>query len=163
MGSESGWLKHRYGYSSQSEADLALCSILAFWTGKDSEWIDRLFRKSGLMRGKWDEYRGDQTYGQLTIAKAIADTKDVWKRSHKKRKQTSQKKTASFNETTKNTNNVNLFEEFNKKHAVIMVGGKCQIMNEIIDPVFNRADITFSSINDFINRYSNLILHYTDE
>jgi len=161
--SESGWLKHRYGYSSQSEADLALCSILAFWTGKDSEWMDRLFRKSGLMRGKWDEYRGDKTYGEITIANAIAGTKDVYKRSHKKRKQASHKKTTSSNETIKNANNVNLFEKFNKKHAVIMVGGKCQIMNEIIDPVFNRADITFSSINDFVNRYSNLILHYTNE
>jgi hypothetical protein len=43
-----------------------------------------------------------------------------------------------------------------------MVGGKCQIMNEIVDPVFNRPDISFSSINDFKNRYSNKILKYID-
>ena len=156
------YMKQRYGYPSASEADLGLCKILAFWTGNDAERIDRLFRRSGLMRNKWDEYRGAQTYGEMSIAKAIADTKEVWKGSHKKRQQASQKKDASLNDATKYHKDVNLFDEFNKKHAVIMVGGKCQIMNETIDPVFNRADITFSSINDFKNRYSNLILQYTD-
>lgn len=81
---ESGWLKYRYGYSSQSEADLALCGILAFWTGKDAERIDRLFRRSGLMRDKWDEFRGDRTYGEITIAEAIAGTTEVWKGAKKK-------------------------------------------------------------------------------
>src|SRR5215212_8895145 len=37
-------------YPSASEADLALCRALAFWSGGDRERIDRLFRKSGLMR-----------------------------------------------------------------------------------------------------------------
>lgn len=34
--------------------------------------MDRLFRKSGLMRDKWDAYRGTDTYGALTISKAIS-------------------------------------------------------------------------------------------
>jgi len=50
-----------------SAADLALCNHLAFWTGKDPQAIDRIFRKSGLMRPKWDEKRGAQTYGERTI------------------------------------------------------------------------------------------------
>jgi primase-polymerase (primpol)-like protein len=33
-------------YSSQSEADLALCSTLAFWFGRDPERINRVFRSS---------------------------------------------------------------------------------------------------------------------
>lgn len=43
----------------QSAADLALCTMLAFWTGKDEYRIDSLFRQSGLYRQKWerDEYR----------------------------------------------------------------------------------------------------------
>ena len=38
--------------------DLALASILAFWCGRDIEQMDRLFRKSGLMRKKWFVYKG---------------------------------------------------------------------------------------------------------
>lgn len=61
-------------HASQSEADLALCASLAFWTGKDADQIDSLFRQSGLFRPKWDErhYGDGRTYGQETIAKAIA-------------------------------------------------------------------------------------------
>ena len=49
----------------------------------------------------------------------------------------------------------NINSEFNEKHAVIMLGGKCCIMNETIDPVFNRPDISFSSKTDFLNMYAN--------
>ena len=38
-----------YG-NDHSRADLALCRILAFWCGGDYERVDRLFRRSGLMR-----------------------------------------------------------------------------------------------------------------
>jgi hypothetical protein len=54
-----------------SSADLALCNILRFWTGGDPEQMDDLFRRSGLMREKWDERRGESTYGQKTIALAL--------------------------------------------------------------------------------------------
>jgi hypothetical protein len=33
-----------------SRADLALCSLLAYWCGPDHERIDRLFRRSDLMQ-----------------------------------------------------------------------------------------------------------------
>jgi len=66
------------GYGSVSEADQALCNMLAFWTGKDAERMDRLFRSSGLYREKWDEMRGAQTYGQMTISKAIEGTTEVY-------------------------------------------------------------------------------------
>jgi len=65
-----------YGGRDQSAADQGLCNILAFWTNKDSPSIDRLFRQSGLMRDKWDEKRGERTYGQITIDKAIAGTRE---------------------------------------------------------------------------------------
>lgn len=55
-----------------SKADLALCSHLAWWTKRDAPRMDSMFRNSSLMREKWDERRGDQTYGQMTVAKAIA-------------------------------------------------------------------------------------------
>ena len=61
------------GYTSQSEADMAFCSMLAFWTGCDAEKMDMIFRSSGLMREKWDRAQSGSTYGALTIQKAIAD------------------------------------------------------------------------------------------
>jgi primase-polymerase (primpol)-like protein len=55
----------------ESSADLALCSLLRFWSGGDRVQVDWLFRRSGLMRPKWDERRGEKTYGQLTLDKAM--------------------------------------------------------------------------------------------
>ena len=65
-------------YSSQSEADLALCNHLAFWCQKDAYKMDRIFRTSGLMRDKWDKLRGQYTYGQKTIEQAILHCVDVY-------------------------------------------------------------------------------------
>ena len=63
-----------------SEADLALCSILSFWTNKTPRLIDSIFRKSGLYRPKWDEkhYSDGRTYGQETIARATELCKEVY-------------------------------------------------------------------------------------
>lgn len=68
-------------YPSQSEADLALCNQLAFWTGRNSSQMDRLFRSSGLFRKKWDTKRGAATYGQFTIAKACANCTECYEPS----------------------------------------------------------------------------------
>ena len=55
----------------RSAADMALCSHLAFWCAGDATRIDRIFRRSGLMRDKWDSRRGGTTYGAQTIERAI--------------------------------------------------------------------------------------------
>ena len=62
-------------YISQSEADMALCCQLAYWTGCDSGRIDSLFRQSGLMRGKWDR----QDYRERTIEAAVTHTASTFK------------------------------------------------------------------------------------
>lgn len=51
------------GHNSHSEADLALCSMLAFYCGPDPARIDELFRGSGLFRAKWcgPDYRDSTT------------------------------------------------------------------------------------------------------
>ena len=54
-----------------SAADMALCIKLAFYAGGDASAIDAMFRQSRLMRPKWDEKRGHDTYGNITIANAI--------------------------------------------------------------------------------------------
>lgn len=60
-------------YPSPSEADLALCAMLAYWVGPDPGRIDLLFRQAGLFRkDKWDRQTGKSTYGARTIEKAIS-------------------------------------------------------------------------------------------
>jgi len=65
-------------FPSQSEADLTLCNQLAFWTGKNTAQMDRIFRTSGLYRKKWDSRRGQETYGNITIGKACASCGEVY-------------------------------------------------------------------------------------
>jgi len=57
------------GYPSHSEADQALCNILAFYTISEGQ-IDTIFRRSGLYREKWE--RAD--YRDSTIQKALSLT-----------------------------------------------------------------------------------------
>ena len=66
--------------SDVSAGDAALCCLLAFYTRKNAEQIDRLFRESGRMRAKWDERHAadGRTYGELTIDKAIAYCSTVY-------------------------------------------------------------------------------------
>src|SRR5262245_37596126 len=66
----------------ESSADLALCGMLAFWSGADATQMDRLFRASGLFRPKWDARRGTQTYGELTLATAVAGCTQTYQGRH---------------------------------------------------------------------------------
>jgi RecA-family ATPase len=63
------------GYRSQSEADQALCNMLAFWCRCDAEQMDRLFLLSGLANR---EKAGRADYRARTIRKAIADCREVY-------------------------------------------------------------------------------------
>lgn len=54
-------------YGSHSEADLALCTLIAFRTGDAPEMIDAVFRSSALMREKWER----EDYRTATIDAAI--------------------------------------------------------------------------------------------
>lgn len=60
---------------SHSEADAALCAMLAFWCGGDIEQMDRLFRQSALMRDKWE--RDD--YRTATLTKAVTMCSEFYK------------------------------------------------------------------------------------
>jgi putative DNA primase/helicase len=68
------WFGDIGAYSSHSEADLALCNLLAFWTGADADRIDALFRQSGLMRDKWER----SGYGTRTVATALASCAETY-------------------------------------------------------------------------------------
>jgi len=74
------WTGDISGYDSHSEADMALCCYLAFWTGGDAASMDQLFRQSGLMRDKWDtvHYADGSTYGEKTVQRAIGLTDEFY-------------------------------------------------------------------------------------
>lgn len=66
------------GYPSQSEADMAFCSLLAFWCGGDTDLMDRIYRTSGLMRDKWDRKQSGSTYGAITLSHAVAGCQNFY-------------------------------------------------------------------------------------
>lgn len=69
-------------YASQSEADMAFCSMLAFWFGRDVNRMDAVFRRSGLMREKWDRpwdcSQSGSTYGKITLQKAVDGCREIY-------------------------------------------------------------------------------------
>lgn len=66
------WSGNVAGYASHSEADLAMCRILAN-NHCQMHQIDRIFRKSKLYRNKWNEKRGNETYGRMTLTTALTE------------------------------------------------------------------------------------------
>ena len=65
-------------YPSHSNADLAFMAFMAFYTKNPSQ-LDSIMRSSGLYRDKWDERRGEETYGSITINQAIRTVSDSYK------------------------------------------------------------------------------------
>lgn len=66
-------------YSSQSEADFGFCCMLAFWTQKDIDMMDSIFRKSELYREKWER----EDYRETTLKNAIGLTSETYSPSMK--------------------------------------------------------------------------------
>lgn len=60
-----------------SSADMALANILAFYTNRDEAQTERIMRRSGLVRDKWDEKHGDATYLYRTIRKACDECRET--------------------------------------------------------------------------------------
>lgn len=100
------WTGNYSGYPSQSEADMALCNMLAFWTACDSDRIDSLFRQSGLMRDKWDSHRGAGTYGSDTIKQAIANCREVYTPAQSENKPPRTKDRGKVGKDTANSENM---------------------------------------------------------
>jgi Protein of unknown function (DUF3987) len=66
------------GYPSHSEADMALCGHLYFWT-QDKKATDRLFRKWVRFRDKFDEkhFSDGRTYGEAILDKVSQSEEKV--------------------------------------------------------------------------------------
>jgi hypothetical protein len=65
-----------------SAADMALCNHLAYFCNRNEQLMDELFRRSNLMRDKWDEihFPGNsfQTYGAHTIHDAASTCRNCY-------------------------------------------------------------------------------------
>ena len=64
----------RAGYPSQSEADLALCLMLAFWTERNKDRMQHLFEHSGLCRPKFTDREDYRTYTLTTACSLCSST-----------------------------------------------------------------------------------------
>ena len=114
-------------YNSQSEADLSFCNMLAFWTGCDFDQMDRIFRASGLMREKWDKKHGINTYGDMTITKAIdccdtvyqpPEVRDFKNVEVKQQEQEQQPQSAPVQQQPKADHSLDRFHKFNGKGQI---------------------------------------------
>lgn len=61
-------------YGSQSEADVALCALIAYRTGANYDLIDHIFRESALYRSKWDR----EDYRAATMEKGVEACRGVF-------------------------------------------------------------------------------------
>lgn len=61
-----------------SDDDMSLLNRLAFYSIRDARVMDHIYRTSKRYRDKWDERRGDSTWGAQQIAKAIRDCRITW-------------------------------------------------------------------------------------
>lgn len=74
------WAGDTTGYKTEdngghSEADLALCAMLAFWCGEGgASRVDALFRQSGLYREKWER----EDYRARTISAAYSGVREFY-------------------------------------------------------------------------------------
>ncbi len=64
------------GYESPSNADMGLMNILAFYTRRDREQMERLFGMSAL--GQRDKWQDRWDYRRMTVAKAVEDCKQIY-------------------------------------------------------------------------------------
>ena len=62
----------------QSSADMSFANTLAFWCNKDFTVMDSIFRKSNLIRDKFDRSQNGVTYGIELLNKAIAECTETF-------------------------------------------------------------------------------------
>ena len=72
------WRGSDEGRPPASEADMAFVAQLHYWCKADQQLMDECFRASGRMRPKWDEQRGNQTYGEMTIQNVYRTNSDIF-------------------------------------------------------------------------------------
>lgn len=74
---EGNFEKH---FASPSEAVQSLLHYLAFYTGKNKQQMERIFLNYNNLTDKWDSKRGNTTWGQLELDKAVNNQNEVYKK-----------------------------------------------------------------------------------
>lgn len=69
-------------FDSPSEGVQSLLHYLAFYTSKDKGQMERLFLDYNNLTDKWDSKRGNTTWGELELDKAISNQSEVFKNSN---------------------------------------------------------------------------------
>lgn len=84
------WAGDWTGYDSKSEAQMSLCRQLAYWTGRDIQRMDRLFRRSKFFkdpetRAEWvkPSNAAKETCGMITMTLACLSCNKVFSVSRK--------------------------------------------------------------------------------
>ncbi|EGQ3193254.1 TPA: DNA primase [Staphylococcus pseudintermedius] len=72
--------KYESYFESPSEAVQSLLHYLAFYTGKNSEQMERIFLNYNNLTDKWHSPRGSSTWGQLELEKAIANQNETYQK-----------------------------------------------------------------------------------
>lgn len=67
-------------FESPSEAVQSLLHYLAFYTGKDKQQMERIFLDYSNLTDKWNSKRGDSTWGQLELDKAIKNQNAMYEK-----------------------------------------------------------------------------------
>lgn len=143
-------------YPSQSEADMSFCSMLAFWTCKDKEKMDAIFRSSALYRDKWDILRGEKTYGEITIDNACKNCNIVYSGDSSIKKPTSN--VYSLDDTGNaqrfvDTYGDNIKYNFDNKYWVIFNGKYWE--KDLKQEVKNKADELIEIMKREVKRTQN--------
>lgn len=122
-------------HDDDSAADLALCNALAYYTCRDPEQMDRVFRTSKLFRDKWD--RDD--YRQRTIAKAIADCNKTYRSSSSGGRGGEAKAQAII----KLAEGCHLFHHDGEPFALVTQGGRRYVMPVLGDDFSQHLSLTY--------------------
>ncbi len=155
-------------FTSQSEADLSFCNMLAFWCRKDEALMDRIYRSSGLMRAKWNRRQNGSTYGKMILSKAIRECQNVYeppknyKINIKESERKEERKKYSFDDTGNAERFTDMFGEvvrysyLNKKWLYYdgrrwcfdYTGAIRRMADEIVNTMINDLGIYLESAED---------------
>lgn len=140
-----------------SRADQAMINHLAYWTNGDARRMDALFRQCGLMRKKWDERRGSDTYGNKTIENAlrsfspyIQESSGGWQSPSQRLQNNTEQQSGESNMSNKN-NTVNT-----PQTSVTSNNSKPDSVTAYLSEAFGADLSRFQSFKDRKTGYSNL-------